>query len=858
MIKKSIQDILPLIEQPSRYLGSEINSIHKDLTRIPLSVVLAFPDLYEIGTSHFGLSILYNILNSNNNIAAERVFAPGLDVEEHLRSLGIPLVSLESGMPLKDFNIIGFSLLYELNYTNVINMLDLAEIPLFSSQRDNSYPLIIAGGPCTNNPEPVADFFDAMVIGDGESVIMDIAHAWFRWKERNADKDGLLRDLSRIQGVYIPSFFKAEDYGPGLQTLTPRIEGYSKVSRAIVKDLNNAAFPEKPIIPYGKPVHDRLRIEISRGCTRGCRFCQAGMIYRPVRERSPEKLLAMVDVSNKTTGYEDLSLLSLSTGDYGCIVPLMKDLMVRCEKEKIAVSFPSLRAGTLTPELMKLIKKVRKTGFTIAPEAGSQRLRDFINKNLTELEIIETVKNASLLGWDVIKLYFMVGLPSETDSDLMAIVDLVKCLRKTIRSSSAGGKRRRIARLNVSVATFIPKPHTPFQWEPQIRLSESRKKIGWLKKKLNMPGVRFKWQNPEVSVIEGIWARGNRKLSNILVDAFKKGCRFDGWSDKFNYQLWSDIFKERGLEVESFAGGRLDMDINRLPWDHIDFGITKEFLINEWEKSRSGNNTADCREGVCNKCGICDFKTIEPRVYENIEYYSKKRYQEKRRNKIKYVKYKFSYSKFDQGKYFGHLELNNIFIRALKRAEIPVNYTEGFHPKPKLSFEDPLPIGMESLDEALYLYLPEEYKTDRIIDRLNRQLPEGIRITESQPAQLKTGNTGIRRTTYTATLTDGSYDKKVLAVYHSSSTCVVEKVNRKGKKREVDLKTVVIKMDIIAPQCLQIELREMPGQSVRPFDVIQKVFSLDEDRIKMTKIVKVLSFQSDQDDSSYVQAETNG
>jgi len=844
MIKKTIQEILPLIEQPSRYIGSEVNSIHKDLTRVSLSIVLAFPDLYEIGTSHFGLQILYNILNSHDDIAAERVFTPGVDVEEYLRSFEIPLGSLESGKHLRDFNIIGFSLLYELNYTNVLNMLDLAGIPLFSSQRDLSFPLIIAGGPCTNNPEPMADFFDAMVIGDGEQVIIEIAHTWIRWKAKQMEKEDLLNDLSKIKGVYVPSLFKAEYDGSGLQRLDPLIEGYSKVNRIVVKDLNKAPFPEKPIVPYGKPVHDRLRIEISRGCTRGCRFCQAGILYRPVRERSPENILKIVDKSIKSTGYDDISLLSLSTGDYGCIEPLMEKLMDRCEQEKISVSFPSLRAGTLTPNLMKLIKRVRKTGFTIAPEAGSQRLRNIINKNLTEKEIIETVKNASLLGWDVIKLYFMIGLPSETDNDLVAIVELVKRLRKTIRDNKRRGKRKRITRLNVSVATFIPKPHTPFQWEAQICLSESREKIDWLKKKLNMPGVRFKWQNPEVSVIEGIWARGNRKLGHLLVDAFQKGCRFDGWSDKFKYHTWKNVFKEKGLALESSASSRLDRD-SCLPWDHIDIGISKDFLKKELEKSRLGETTQDCRTGVCNQCGMCDLGTIEPLVYKNVEYYSEKRYQEKRSNKTVYAKYKLSYSKLDQGKYFGHLELNNIFIRAFKRAELPVRYTEGFHPKPKISFEDALPMGLESMNEAMYLYLPTEYNAESIIQRLNMHLPEGIRVTSNLPEKSKSGKGGIKRSTYNVTLLDGGYDKKELAAYNRTPEWIFKKTNKKGKIKAIDLKKAVINMEILSPQSIQIELRAEEGKIVRPMEVIKSVFSLAENQIKTAKALKILSLKSE-------------
>ena len=469
MTQHSLDDILPFVEQPSRYLGSEVNTIKKDLGQVKLRFALAFPDLYEIGTSHFGMQILYNILNAHADIAAERVFAPAVDMEARLRETGQPLFSLESHEPLNHFDIVGFSLLYELNYTNVLNILDLAGIPFLAADREAAHPLVIGGGPCTCNPEPVADFFDAIVVGDGENIIMQMAEAWISWKkDPAADRPSLLKNWSQIEGVYVPSFFEPGYDNNGFQTVVPRMPDYTQVSRAIVGDLDQIPFPVEPIIAYGRPVHDRLRLEVSRGCTRGCRFCQAGMIYRPVRERSPEQLVSLAARSIAATGYEDISLLSLSTGDYGCIAPLMEQLMVNFEPDNVAISLPSLRAGTLTPELMKLIKKVRKTGFTIAPEAGSQRLRDVINKNINESEIVNTVQNAFDLGWQVIKLYFMIGLPTETQEDLEALVELVKKLRKIKGSKGRRGK------INVSVATFIPKAHTPFQWADQLSLAESK------------------------------------------------------------------------------------------------------------------------------------------------------------------------------------------------------------------------------------------------------------------------------------------------------------------------------------------------------------------------------------------------
>ena len=826
---KTFQDILPLVERPSRYLGTEINSIKKDPDKVRLKVALAFPDLYEIGTSHFGLQILYHILNKHKEIAAERVYAPDVDMESYLRSSHIPLVSMESHKPLKSFDIVGFSLLYELNYTNVLTMLDLSGIPFFSSERDGSFPLIIAGGPCTCNPEPVADFFDAMVVGDGENVIVDISRTWLEWKEAlDGNKDDLLKQLSLIKGVYVP------------QIPQPRFSDYQVIAREIIADLDTAPFPEAPVIPFGKPVHDRLRLEIARGCTRGCRFCQAGMIYRPVRERSVNKLLNLFDASFAATGYEDLSLLSLSTADHGSIVPLMERLMSRCEPGHIAVSLPSLRAGTLTPELINLIKRVRKTGFTIAPEAGSQRLRDVINKNITEQEIVDTVQDVFSLGWLVIKLYFMIGLPSETDKDLLAIVELVKRLRKI---KARAGRRGQI---NVSVATFIPKPHTPFQWAPQASLTESREKIEWLRANLKMPGIHFKWQNPEVSMVEGLFARGDRRLSGLLVDAYKKGCKFDGWGDRFQYGLWKKAFFDQGIDVDRYTTRARDVT-DRLPWDHIDIGVTKEFLKLEWEKAERGEHTPDCRMGDCNTCGVCDFETVEPKVFEvgkeepcqdtvNEFLYNKGGVADKKA--AFYTRVRVCYSKQGQARYFGHLELVNIFLRALRRAGISVKFTEGFHPMPKVSFDDALPIGMESLNESLYLIVCGSVKPDAVITDLNNHLPEGLSVKDCQISSSKPAIKQQKSATYLVELKEGCFDKQKLNDFIKSSDFVQTRVNRKGKVKKIDFKDLVLKINLTGPCRMMIRLRSEPGRTARPFEIIKGIFNLSEEIIKQATIIK--------------------
>ena len=833
MTHNTLDDILPFVEKPSRYLGSEINTIQKDLSRAKLRFALAFPDLYEIGTSHFGMQILYHILNSNPDIAAERVFAPAVDMEAQLRNTGRPIFSLESHEPVNHFDIVGFSLLYELNYTNVLTILDLAAIPFLASERDARHPLIIAGGPCTCNPEPVAEFFDAMVVGDGEDIIMQMAEAWLNWKkDPAADKEVLLKKWSQIEGVYIPSFFEPRFDDNGFQTVIPRYSHYKQVKRAIVGDLDRIPFPETPVIAYGRPVHDRLRLEVSRGCTRGCRFCQAGMIYRPVRERSPEQLISLAAKSLAATGYEDISLLSLSTGDYGCIAPLIEQLMVSFESDNIAVSLPSLRAGTLTPELMRLIKKVRKTGFTIAPEAGSQRLRDVINKNINEGEIIQTVQNAFDLGWQVIKLYFMIGLPTETDEDLAALVDLVKKLRN-IR-----GPKGRRGKINVSVATFIPKAHTPFQWAGQLPLTESKSTINRLHHQLRLPGIQFKWQNPEISWLEGLWARGDRRLSHLLIAAYNKGCKFDGWSDQFNYPAWEEAMDEAGVDPEFFAVRRREVN-EPLPWDHIDSRVDKPFLSQEWKNALESKLTDDCRLEDCNQCGVCDFEKIDVKTYQTFKKEFSRHSGAGLDKDAPFKKLNVIYSKLDQAKYFGHLELVNIFLRALKRAEIPVKYSQGFHPKPKISFDDPLPVGIESLREQFTLAVEDFVKPDTVLRGLNAHLPDGLFIHDCRLAPLKSRANKAKASTYQVSLVGHDFDKDKLASFINRSEAPLTLKNRKGKLKKIDLKDMVVNIELPDSTHLQMTLKSEPGKTIRPGEVLRHIFDLTEQQVKQARVVKL-------------------
>ncbi len=632
--------------------------------------------------------------------------------------------------------------------------------------------------------------------------------------------------------MYIPSFFRPRYDTGGFQTLEALVPSYTKAQRAIVSNMDEALFPDRPIVPFGKPIHDRLRLEISRGCTRGCRFCQAGVLYRPVRERSLKTLLSLTQKAIAATGYEDLSLLSLSTGDYSGIIPLMEQIMACCEDQVVAISLPSIRAGSLTPELMKLVKKVRKTGFTIAPEAGSQRLRNVINKNVSKEDIINTVRDAFQLGWKVIKLYFMVGLPTETEKDLKALIDFVKELRRV------KGPQGRRGKINVSVATFIPKPHTPFQWVPQTALAASREKIDYIKKNLRLAGVQVKWQNPQVSILEGLWARGDRRLNRLLPAAYHQGCQFDGWSDHFDFSLWGKALGAAEVNADFYTTRQRDL-AEPLPWDHIDTMVTKAFLTAEWQKAIQGLSTPDCRQGDCCSCGVCDFKRIAPKISGSSCLPPSLNIKTAQREALPARRVEISYSKRGQAKYFGHLELVNILLRALKRAGIPLVFTQGFHPKPKIGFEDPLPIGIESIREYFYLTLSQEISCHNLVRAINAKLPDGLKVIGCQPATVtKNRNSRANISDYQIEIKNSFFDPDKLKCFEMSSEFMVILSHHKGKPKQIDLKSVVLNITRLSSDRLALRICSNPGKTVRPAEIVREIFRLPPTVLKRAQIVR--------------------
>ena len=599
-----IEKLLMNVTKPVRYMGGEYGAVMKDASRVDVRYAFLFPDTYEVGMSHLGMKILYHAINAREDAWCERVFSPWVDMAELMRENDIPLFSLESRTPVRDFDLLGITLQYEMSFTNILEALDLAGIPLRREDRKDG-PFVIVGGPCAFNPEPLEPFVDLVALGDGEEETMQTIDVYKRWKATGLPREDYLRMCAEIPGIYVPSLYDVSYNGDGtVSAITPKPGSGAPavVKKAMVKDLNTAVYPERLIVPYGEIVHNRIMLEIFRGCTRGCRFCQAGMIYRPIRERGIDRLMELADKLVSSTGYDEISLMSLSSGDYSCLPELAHQMVERFAARRVKISLPSQRIDNVLTDTLKETQKVRKTALTLAPEAGTQRLRDVINKGVTEADLIRSVTDAFDQGWSAVKLYFMLGLPTETDEDVLGIADLAEKVRMCYFSIP---KERRAPglRITVSASVFVPKNDTPFQWAGQLEYDEVVRRQQLLRQALSrIKGVDFKYHAPDISFIEAVFARGDRRLGEALERAWRLGCRFDGWSDQFRYDLWLRSFEETSIDPNFYATRERAVD-EVFPWDHLDCGVTKQYLLREWEKARKGECTPDCRKG-CTGCGM--------------------------------------------------------------------------------------------------------------------------------------------------------------------------------------------------------------------------------------------------------------
>ncbi len=828
MIKDILfEQLLPFVQKPGRYVGNEINIVQKNLSEVDLRVALVFPDVYEVGMSYMGYPILYHILNKHPGIFAERAFAPAKDLEALMRQHQVPLFSLETFSPLHDFALIGFTFQYELHFTTMLNQLDLAGLPLRARERQG-FPIVIGGGPSAFNPEPMAEFFDAFVIGDGEQVTLQVAQIVREEKNRGGDRKDVLERLIEISGIYVPQFYQvAYDESSrfaALQTVHPKAK--PRIRARTVPELSNDYYPDRPIVPVIQTTHDRVSLEIARGCSRGCRFCNAGMLYRPVRQRTPDDLVLQARKNIDATGHHEISLVSLSTSDYTELPELLQSLHSTFSKDRVSISFPSLRPESFTPEVAAFARGVRKSGLTLAPEAGTQRLREVINKSTSADELLRAVDLAFREGWNLVKLYFMIGQPTETDDDLQGLVDLVFQVHRL-------GKKYRGKRINISISPFIPKPHTPFQWVDQDSMAETRRKLAFIKNRIRIKSIKIHWRDPETAFIEGLLARGDRRMSAVIERAWQLGANLEGWSEYFNVRRYKQALNELNISADLFLR---DYDVHcPLPWDHIHKGVTKKFLLTEYERALKIITTPDCRFSTCNACGLMKEKACqeiirrdgktEPETVSSQQDFVKENLlagtnQDKDRSK-KWAR--LHYRRDENLRYISHLDMLRLFERAIRRTRVPVVFTGGFNPHPKMSFGPSLATGMTSDAEYVDVQFYQQKNPVDFVKRLSTQLPKGcdvidVNFCDNKPEAL---TKIINRAEYYIQLNENSVPNRIKQVFEQKELWI----ERKKKQRTTSLNIRPFIQDIKDCQmgiCINTIIDN--GKSVRIKEILSLLF----------------------------------
>jgi len=799
IMKEKIHNILTKVNKPSRYIGQETGSYNKKWETADTRAVMAFPDLYEVGISNLGLRILYDKINSckDYNFLADRVYAPDKDFKDELIKENVPLYGLESLKPLSEFDAVAFSLQYELSYPTLLAMLDLAKIPLKSKDRTENHPIIMAGGPGSYNPEPIAEFIDVFLIGDGESIIIEVMKEISSAKKQGLTREQVLKNISKYQGVYIPLFYNAENNSAP----TPKTDEFPAKIKKRIDDIDNTDYPVNFPIPHSTAVHDRAVIEIRRGCGRMCRFCQACFVNFPVRERSPEKVIELADEVLKNTGYDEYSLLSLSSNDYKNIEKLVKILNQKHSCSGVSVSLPSQRADKFSLELAEEVQKVRKNTITIAPEAGSQRLRDVINKNLTEEQIIDAVSTVYKRGWSKIKLYFMFGLPTETYEDLDEIVNLLKKIRATSLKLKQELGLSRFLSVTCTMSIFVPKPFTPFQWSRQNSLAEIDEKVAYLRQHArNIRDVRLNFHDSFLCQLEAVFSRGDRSLNSYLEEVYRNGSYLDAWDEHFNKEIWISTAEKTGIDLEKQATAELNPEAP-LVWDIFDTGVDKQWLIDDYKSALENQNNTPCDE-KCNNCGVCsNFKThpsIKSTQLDNQTVETKENSGIVYINSDKAFKYRLKLQKTGEMRFLSHLDWQKLIYGAIRKAGLKINFTQGFNPTPKFSLAVALPIFNESTGECADIELLEEISPELLMEKLNKFLPKNSKILKI--VNISKDEISIEKAVYWAkyeAFADNTEKNKKLNLKSIVKNClleeniIIEKLSKKKVLKKVDIRSAI-------------------------------------------------------------------